>query len=212
MTQKKNKKIISENHPKEAQEYLQEYLKEVAELPVLTEEEEEKELAKKIEEGDIEAKKKLGRANLKLVIKIAQYYALKTKKLTMLDLIYDGNLGLFKAVEIYDWRSNYKFSTFATLLIRRAILRAIEDAEKNLINMTLETPLYQNKKGKWVTWEELTREEKIEEKKKSRKICLNPTEIKENLEEIIDLLSKSTNISKGEAKQEIQKVLRDLTE
>lgn len=110
---------------------LQLYLKKIGEYTglVLTLGE-EKDLAKRIEKGDEEAKKKLARANLKLVVEIAKYYAPKSKKLTLLDLIYEGNLGLFRATELYDWRSNYSFSTLATLIIRKAILRAIENTNK----------------------------------------------------------------------------------
>lgn len=75
--------------------------------------------------------------------------------------------------------------------------------------MVLETPLYQNKKGKWVPWEELTEEEKREEKRKSRIIWLTPHEIEENISEIIDLLTKVTNISEFQVKQEIKKILKE---
>ena len=72
--------------------------------------------------------------------------------------------------------------------------------------MVLETPLYQNKKGEWVRWEELTEEEKREENKKSRIMWLKPSEIKKNISEIIGLLNKVTHLSKSEAKQEIEKL------
>ncbi|PIU75473.1 MAG: hypothetical protein COS76_00565 [Candidatus Portnoybacteria bacterium CG06_land_8_20_14_3_00_39_12] len=124
-------KKLQKKVPKKPFEEIQKYLKEIGELPVLNAEE-EKELFKRIEKGDEEARKQVGRAYLKLVVKIAEYYVPRTKKLSLLDLIQEGNLGLFRAVEIYDWRSNYRFSTFATLLIRNAILRAIEDKKRIL--------------------------------------------------------------------------------
>jgi len=103
-----------------------EYLKEIEKYSDLTlTPEEEKELAKRIEKGDEEAKKKLVRANLILVVKVAKYYAPRSKKLTMLDLIQEGNLGLFRATELYNWRSNYRFSTFAILAIGMAIHKAL---------------------------------------------------------------------------------------
>ncbi|PIU75472.1 MAG: hypothetical protein COS76_00560 [Candidatus Portnoybacteria bacterium CG06_land_8_20_14_3_00_39_12] len=75
--------------------------------------------------------------------------------------------------------------------------------------MTIEIPLYQNKKGEMVPWEKLTEEEKREENKKSRIMWLNPPEIKENISEIIDLLSKTTSLSRSEVKQEIEKILQE---
>ena len=75
--------------------------------------------------------------------------------------------------------------------------------------MTIEIPLYQNKKDEMVPWEKLTEEEKREENKKSRIMWLNPPEIKENISEIIDLLSKTTSLSRSEVKQEIEKILQE---
>ena len=75
--------------------------------------------------------------------------------------------------------------------------------------MTIEIPLYQNKKGEMVPWEKLTEEEKREENKKSRIMWLNPPEIKENISEIIDLLSKTTSLSRSEVKKEIEKILQE---
>jgi len=114
-----------------SQKALQLYLKEIEKYSDLAlTPEEEKELFKKIGKSDEEARKKIAWAYLKLVVKIAKYYAPQSKKLTILDLIQEGNLGLFRAVELYDWRSDYKFSTFATLVIRSAILRGIKSVNK----------------------------------------------------------------------------------
>ncbi len=110
---------------------VQMYLKEIGQVPFLTAEE-EKELAKKIEKGDIEAKKKLARANLRLVVSIAKKYIGRSPNLTLLDLIQEGNLGLFRAVEKFDWRRGYKFSTYATWWIRQAITRALADQARTI--------------------------------------------------------------------------------
>ena len=110
---------------------VQMYLKEIGQVAFLTADE-EKELAKKIEKGDQEAKKKLARANLRLVVSIAKKYIGRSPNLTLLDLIQEGNLGLFRAVEKFDWRRGYKFSTYATWWIRQAITRALADQARTI--------------------------------------------------------------------------------
>ncbi len=110
---------------------VQMYLKEIGRVPFLTAQE-EKDLAKKIEKGDEEAKKKLARANLRLVVSIAKKYVGRSPNLTLLDLIQEGNLGLFRAVEKFDWRRGYKFSTYATWWIRQAITRALADQARTI--------------------------------------------------------------------------------
>lgn len=105
------------------------YLKEIGRIPLLTPEE-EIELAKRMEKGDEEAKRRLAEANLRLVVSIAKRYV--GRGLLFLDLIQEGNLGLIKAVEKFDYRKGYKFSTYATWWIRQAITRAIADQARTI--------------------------------------------------------------------------------
>ncbi len=105
------------------------YLKEIGKVPLLSADE-EVELAKKMELGDEEAKKRLAEANLRLVVSIAKKYV--GRGMLFLDLIQEGNLGLIKAVEKFDYRKGYKFSTYATWWIRQAITRAIADQARTI--------------------------------------------------------------------------------
>ena len=105
------------------------YLKEIGKVPLLTAEE-EIELAKRMEQGDENAKRKLAEANLRLVVSIAKRYV--GRGMLFLDLIQEGNLGLIKAVEKFDYRKGYKFSTYATWWIRQAITRAIADQARTI--------------------------------------------------------------------------------
>lgn len=110
---------------------IQMYLKEIGQYPLISGSM-EKELAKRIEAGDIEAKNLLARANLRLVVSIAKKYVGRSADLTLLDLIQEGNLGLFKAVDKFDWTKGYKFSTYATWWIRQAITRALADQSRTI--------------------------------------------------------------------------------
>lgn len=105
------------------------YLKEIGKVPLLSGEEEIN-LAKRMEDGDEYAKQKLCEANLRLVVSIAKRYV--GRGMLFLDLIQEGNLGLIKAVEKFDWRKGYKFSTYATWWIRQAITRAIADQARTI--------------------------------------------------------------------------------
>jgi RNA polymerase sigma factor, sigma-70 family len=105
------------------------YLKEIGKVPLLSAEEEIK-LAKRMEQGDEYAKKKLCEANLRLVVSIAKRYV--GRGMLFLDLIQEGNIGLIKAVDKFDWRKGYKFSTYATWWIRQAITRSIADQARTI--------------------------------------------------------------------------------
>ena len=105
------------------------YLKEIGKVPLLTAEE-EIEIAKQLEAGDESAKQKLAEANLRLVVSIAKRYV--GRGMLFLDLIQEGNLGLIKAVEKFDYRKGFKFSTYATWWIRQAITRAIADQARTI--------------------------------------------------------------------------------
>ena len=110
---------------------IQIYLREIGQYPLLTGNE-EKELAKRIEAGDDEARNILARSNLRLVVSIAKKYVGRSPDLTLLDLIQEGNLGLFKAVDKFDWNKGFKFSTYATWWIRQAITRALADQSRTI--------------------------------------------------------------------------------
>ncbi|MBI1961712.1 MAG: sigma-70 family RNA polymerase sigma factor [Parcubacteria group bacterium] len=108
---------------------IQMYLREIGRVPLLKNEEEVS-LAKRKEKGDLEAKKKLIEANLRLVVSIAKKFT--GRSLSLLDLIQEGNIGLFRAVEKFDYRKGYKFSTYATWWIRQAITRALADQSRTI--------------------------------------------------------------------------------
>lgn len=110
---------------------IQMYLKEIGQYSLISASN-EKELARRIQAGDTEAKNLLARANLRLVVSIAKKYVGRSPDLTLLDLIQEGNLGLFKAVDKFDWTKGYKFSTYATWWIRQAITRALADQSRTI--------------------------------------------------------------------------------
>ena len=110
---------------------IQMYLREIGQYPLISGDN-ERELAIRIEKGDMEAGALLAKANLRLVVSIAKKYVGRSSDLTLLDLIQEGNLGLFKAVEKFDWNKGFKFSTYATWWIRQAITRALADQSRTI--------------------------------------------------------------------------------
>lgn len=113
-----------------ADDSVQMYLREIGKVPLLKADE-EVELARRIEQGDTEARKRLAEANLRLVVSIAKRYTGR-KNLSLLDLIQEGNMGLFRAVEKFDYRKGFKFSTYGTWWIRQAITRALADQSRTI--------------------------------------------------------------------------------
>ncbi len=124
---------IAQKYSKDSPSYdsIQIYLKEIGQYPLIPASE-ERSLAYRIEKGDQEAKNLLARANLRLVVAIAKKYVGRSSDLTLLDLIQEGNLGLFKAVEKFDWSKGFKFSTYATWWIRQSITRALADQSRTI--------------------------------------------------------------------------------
>jgi RNA polymerase primary sigma factor len=114
-----------------AYDSIQMYLKEIGQYPLLNAAQ-EKDFARRIQAGDDEAKNLLARANLRLVVSIAKKYVGRSPDLTLLDLIQEGNIGLFRAVDKFDWTKGYKFSTYATWWIRQAITRALADQSRTI--------------------------------------------------------------------------------
>lgn len=110
---------------------VQMYLKEIGRTPLLKTED-ERELAKKVEKGDEEARRKFIQANLRLVVSIAKRYVNRTPNLSILDLVQEGNIGLSRAVDKFDYRRGFKFSTYATWWIRQAITRALADQSRTI--------------------------------------------------------------------------------
>jgi len=129
--EKKLRKGHIEAHEHASQDSVQIYLREIGKIALLNAEE-ERELAKKIEKGDKDAENRLMEANLRLVVSIAKRYVGRTPNLTLMDLVQEGNLGLRRAVEKFDWRRGFKFSTYATWWIRQAITRALADQARTI--------------------------------------------------------------------------------
>jgi RNA polymerase primary sigma factor len=125
------KKRIETEFDDTASDSVQMYLKEIGKYPLLTGEE-EIDLAKRIERNDESARQKLAVSNLRLVVSIAKKYVGRSANLSLLDLIQEGNIGLFKAVEKFDFHKGFKFSTYATWWIRQAITRALADQGRTI--------------------------------------------------------------------------------
>lgn len=127
----KKKKGAHREIEAEASDSVQMYLREIGKIPLINADQ-EKEFARRIEKGDGDAREKLAQANLRLVVSIAKRYVGRSPHLTLLDLIQEGNIGLFKAVEKFDYRRGFKFSTYATWWIRQAITRALADQARTI--------------------------------------------------------------------------------
>ena len=131
ITKKKGRKRDEVDLEHLSQDSVQMYLREIGRISLITSDE-KKEWARRIEKGDEEARKKLMQANLRLVVSIAKRYVGRSPHLTLLDLIQEGNIGLFKAVDKFDYRRGFKFSTYATWWIRQAITRALADQSRTI--------------------------------------------------------------------------------
>jgi RNA polymerase primary sigma factor len=161
--------------------HIQQYLMEINKIPLLTPKEEQ-ELAKKAAKGDLEARERLIKSNLRLVFSIAKKYYGRSKKLSFLDLIQEGNLGLAKAIDRFDPKKGFKLSTYATWWIRQAITRAMADHARTIrLPVHIIEQLYRLNKikkklteelGREPTPEELAREANIPEKKIHRLLKL----------------------------------------
>jgi RNA polymerase primary sigma factor len=127
----RKRKEISDLPEESSSDLVQMYLREIGRVELLSSEEEVS-LARRIEKGDAVAKQKLTEANLRLVVSIAKKYVGRSHNLSLLDLIQEGNIGLFRAVEKFDYRKGYKFSTYATWWIRQAITRALADQSRTI--------------------------------------------------------------------------------
>jgi len=210
------------------------YLKEIGKTPLLTIEE-ERELAKRIMRGDEEARQKLIKANLRLVVSIAKRYVNRSPHLSILDLIQEGNLGLFRGVQKFDYRKGFKFSTYATWWIRQAITRALADHSRTIripVHMVETISKYTQAKRKLM--QELGREPLAEEiaiemgleaekihhiQKISQEVISLESPVGEEddsvLSEFIEdekTLSPTQSVSMEILKSQIMEVLNDLTE
>jgi len=125
------KKKLQHRRSSAGHDSIQIYLREIGQYPLLVAKQ-ERELAQRIERGDEEARNILARSNLRLVVSIAKKYIGRSPDLTLLDLIQEGNIGLFKAVDKFDWTKGFKFSTYATWWIRQAITRALADQSRTI--------------------------------------------------------------------------------
>lgn len=180
---KSKKKEAAYDFDQLSQDSVQMYLREIGKISLLNGDE-EKELAKAIEKGDNEARKKLTQANLRLVVSIAKRYVGRSPHLTLLDLIQEGNIGLFKAVEKFDYRRGYKFSTYATWWIRQAITRALADQARTIripVHMVETISKYQQVKRRLL--QDLGREPLAEEIAAEMKLEVEKVHLIEKIEQ-----------------------------
>lgn len=183
--------------PEELSDATQKYLKEISKYPLLTPEE-ERELAKKSSKGDQEARERLIKSNLRLVVSLAKKYIGRSKGLTFLDLIQEGNSGLIKAVDKFDWRRGLKFSTFATWWIRQAISRALSDQARTIrLPVHIIETLYKLNKARKKLISILDREPTAEEL--ASEVGLPTEKVKKLLKYVPNPVSLETPIGEGES-------------
>ena len=210
------------------------YLKEIGKTPLLNSAD-EREIAKRVSQGDEEARQRLIKANLRLVVSIAKRYVNRSPQLSILDLIQEGNLGLFRAVQKFDYRKGFKFSTYATWWIRQAITRALADYSRTIripVHMVETISKYTQAKRKLM--QELGREPLAEEiatemgvdvekihhiQKISQEVVSLESPVGEEedsvLSEFIEdekTLSPDQSVSRELLKDQIRAVLNELTE
>lgn len=213
---------------------VQMYLQEIGRTPLLTKKE-EKELAKRVEQGDEEARKRLIQANLRLVVSIAKRYVNRSPHLSILDLIQEGNIGLARAVEKFDYRKGFKFSTYATWWIRQAITRALADYSRTIrIPVHMVETITKHTQKKRELMQQLGREPLPEEiaaemnipvekvryiQKISQEVLSLETPIGDDEEDstLSDLIRDEQTLSPDQLanqallKEQIQEILKDLT-
>jgi len=175
----------------------QRYLSEISKYPLLTHEEEKK-LAKKASKGDLEARERLIKSNLRLVVSIAKKYLGRSRGLTFLDLIQEGNAGLIKAADRFDWRRGFKFSTFATWWIRQAISRALSDQARTIrLPVHVVETLYKLNKARKKLATILDREATPEEL--AAETNLPVQKVQRLLKYVSDTVSLETPVGEGES-------------
>jgi RNA polymerase primary sigma factor len=175
----------------------QRYLSEISKYPLLSPEEEKK-LAKKAAQGDLEARERLIKSNLRLVVSVAKKYLGRSRGLTFLDLIQEGNTGLIKAVDRFDWRKGFKFSTFATWWIRQAISRALSDQARTIrLPVHVVETLYKLNKARKKLATILDREPTPEEL--AAETNLPVQKVQRLLKYVPDTISLETPVGEGES-------------
>jgi RNA polymerase primary sigma factor len=175
----------------------QRYLSEISKYPLLSPEEEKK-LAKKAAKGDLEARERLIKSNLRLVVSVAKKYLGRSRGLTFLDLIQEGNAGLIKAVDRFDWRRGFKFSTFATWWIRQAISRALSDQARTIrLPVHVVETLYKLNKARKKLATILDREPTPEEL--AAETNLPVQKVQRLLKYVPDTISLETPVGEGES-------------